>query len=192
MRVLVACEFSGVVRNAFLARGHDAYSCDVLPTVSEPRDRHYWRDVTPLLREPWDLVIAHPPCTYLAGLGARWFKDDPMREVRLREGCDFFRLCLNANAPRVCVENPTMLRRAMERIGVRWTQRVQPYMFGVGETKATYLWLKGLPSLLATKEVKGRFPKSHWLRANGIQQGLLRSITCQGVADAMADQWGSL
>lgn len=191
MRVLVACEFSGVVRESFRRKGHDAYSCDILPSrykIAE-EGRHLQCDVLPLLREKWDLVIAHPPCTYLANLGVRWFKDDPVgRRLKMIEACDFFLACLNANSDRVAVENPVMHCYARKRIGVKPSQTVQPWQFGVGETKATCLWLKGLPPLRPTEVVTGRTPRSHQIRHR--HQGLLRSITCWGIAEAMAEQWG--
>lgn len=197
MRVLVACEFSGVVRNAFLARGHDAYSCDILPGLNPTHDRHIQRDVSPLLGEPWDLVIAHPPCTYLTKLGAAKRAVDFGRRLKMLEAVDFFVACLNANAPRVCVENPIMFLDARARIGVDPSQKICPSQFGHDFTKATYLWLKGLPLLVPTdvREVimrgtPGRRDATSVHRSK--QPGLLRSITHRGIAEAMADQWGAL
>ncbi len=187
MRVLVACEFSGVVREAFLARGHDAYSCDLLPSASP---WHFQQDVTPLLQEPgWYLIIAHPPCTYIANLGVRWFKDYPVqRRLQLIDGCNFFLECLNARAPKICVENPIPHKHAMARIKVPYTQIIQPWQYGHGDTKATCLWLKGLPLLQPTEVVTGRNPRSHMMRHR--HQGMLRAITPKGIAKAMATQWG--
>lgn len=190
MKVLIACEFSGRVRDAFLDKGHDAYSCDILPsTTAKNRDHHIQGYAEDLLDEEWDLVIAHPPCTYLANLGVRWFKRDGVeRRLKLIEACDFFLRCLNANSPRICVENPIMHKYAKERIGVDPTQIIQPWMFGHGETKATCLWLKGLPNLVPTNVVSGRYPKSHL--ATGRYQQKIRSVTPVGIAQAMAEQWG--
>lgn len=192
-RVLVACEFSGVVRDAFLERGHDAYSCDILRSFSKRSpERHFQQDVTELLREPWDLVIAHPPCTYLTNTGVRWFKDDPVgRMLKLLSACDFFMACLNANAPMVCVENPIMHRYAKERIKEKATQIIQPWMFGHGDTKATCLWLRGLPELKPTNIVPGRRARSHMMSTSPFKS-MKRSVTYRGIAEAMADQWGSL
>lgn len=191
MRVLVACEFSGVVREAFLAKGHDAYSCDVLPSRhhAAAKGRHIQGDVRPLLKEPWDLVIAHPPCTYLTNCGVRWFKDDPVgRKLQLLEGAKFFVECLNANAPRVCVENPIMHKYARELIETSYSQIIQPFEYGHNDSKATCIWLKGLPLLKPTKEMEGRYGRCHMIRHR--HQALLRSITYSGIAAAMAEQWG--
>lgn len=198
MRVLVACEFSGVVRDAFIARGHDAISCDLLPT--ERPGPHIQGDVTGHLREPWDLVIAHPPCTYLTNSGARWLYDArfPNRWQHVIDGAVFFRACLEANAPRVAVENPIMHGWAAKIVGSKATQVIQPWMFGHLESKATGLWLKGLSPLAPTRDVGGQvrqLPKRethrvHWTGA-GRRRGHIRSITPAGIADAMADQWGA-
>lgn len=157
MRVLIACEFSGVVREEFLKRGHDAYSCDLLPSVylKASEGRHLQQDVIPLLRERWDLIIAHPPCTYLANSGVRFLKLDPMRIVKVREATAFFLEFVKAACPRVCVENSIHHKYARELIGYP-TQRIQPWQFGHGESKTTCLWLKGLPQLRPTKIVAGR------------------------------------
>jgi hypothetical protein len=198
MRVLVACEFSGVVRDAFLAREHDAYSCDLLPATTIT-GRHYQEDVLDLLDLSWDLIIAHPPCTYLCNSGVRWlYKDgskkngpDPRRWYEMCKGADFFQAMLRAPAARVCVENPVMHKHALELIDHRQSQIVQPWMFGHGETKATGLWLKGLPPLVPTDIVEGREARIHKMPPSE-DRGMLRSITYQGIADAMADQWGKL
>lgn len=191
MRVLIACEHSNTVRDAFLDRGHDAWSCD-LKKADHPNvnfRRHIRGDVTPLLQEPWDLIIAHPPCTYLCNSGVRWFKEYPNRQLRMLEGALFFLACLSANAPKVAVENPIMHGYAKDVIGEEPTQIIQPWMFGHGETKATCLWLKGLPPLTPTNIVEGREQRIHKLW--GPKAAELRSITYKGIADAMATQWGS-
>lgn len=194
MKVLVACEFSGTVREALLAKGHDAYSCDLLPTIVKcEKGRHIREDVRRVIKQPWDFVIAHPPCTYLANSGVGHLRSG-QNEDRMRlmwEGCLLFLDCLSANAPKVCVENPIQHCYARECIGESYQQLVHPWMFGDGCSKATCLWLKGLPKLVAThtkpqtsKTYGGyRLPPSPW-------RSRLRSITFQGIADVMADQWG--
>ena len=203
MRVLVACEFSGAVRDAFIRRGHDAISCDLLPSRSAYTGHaHIQGDVLDVLRRPrkygkWDLMIAHPPCTYLCNSGVRWLyvKGTTARVVQrwadMEAGAAFFRALYDAKVPRVAVENPVMHRYAKEHVGVEFTQSIQPWQFGHGETKRTCLWLKNLPPLRPTNIVDGRKPVVHFT-SPGPDRGLLRSITCQGIADAMADQWGSL
>lgn len=137
MRVLVACEFSGVVRDAFIAAGHDAMSCDLLPTDSP--GPHYEGDVRDVIDDDWDLMVAHPPCTHLAVSGARWFKDKQQEQT---EALDFVRLLMDAPIPRIAVENPVSIISSRIR---KPDQIVQPWQYGHGETKATCLWLKNLP-----------------------------------------------
>ena len=146
MRVLVACEYSGKVRDAFRAKGHDAMSCDILPTdVDGP---HYQGDVRDIINDGWDLMIAHPPCTYLTNSGVTWLHKDPSRWEKLDEGAAFFKSLLDAPIQRIAVENPIMHKYAKERIGgVKQSQVIQPWMFGHMEQKATCFWLKGLPLL---------------------------------------------
>jgi len=188
MRVLVACEFSGVVRDAFLSRGHEALSYDLLP--SELPGPHVMGDVTWSLQELWDLAIAHPPCTYLCNSGVRWLKDNPERWERMREAVEFFKLCLAANAPRVAVENPIMHRHAAQALPRR-TQIIQPWQHGHGETKATCLWLKGLPELQPSDVVDGRTARSH-REPDSRDRWKRRSRIYTGLATAMADQWGAM
>jgi hypothetical protein len=195
MRVLVACEYSGRVRDAFIAKGHDAMSCDLLPTdVVGP---HHQGDVFDLDLTQFDLMVAHPPCTYLTNAGVTWLHRDPSRWAKLDEGAAFFKKLLEAPIPRICVENPIMHKYAKERIGgVKQTQVVQPWMFGHMEQKATCLWLKGLPPLTPTNNVKeammalpdNQRQRLHYLPP-GPDRWKLRSTTYQGVADAMAAQW---
>jgi hypothetical protein len=184
MRVLVACEFSGVVRDAFLALGHDAWSCDLLPTESRP-ERHYHCPVEHILHKShrWDLMIAHPPCTYLAVSGARWWKD---KQAEQKEAIQFVIRLMRAPIPRICIENPVgILSTAIEPP----EQYIQPWQFGHGETKKTGLWLKGLPLLIPTKVVAGREARVH--RASpGPDRWKERSRTLPGIAAAMAAQWG--
>ena len=181
MRVLIACEFSGRVRDAFIAKGHDAVSCDLLPT--DAPGPHYEGDVNDLLVERWDLLIAHPPCTHLAVSGARWFKD---KKEEQKEALDFVRLLLNANIERIALENPISVISSQVR---KPDQIIQPWQFGHGETKATCLWLKNLPRLVPTNIVEGREAIVHKMPP-GPNRWKLRSLTYQGIADAMAAQWG--
>lgn len=180
MRVLVACEFSGIVRDAFIARGHDAVSCDLLP--SERPGPHYQTDVRDVLHYGWDLLVAHPPCTLLARAGARWWTG---RETEQEEALDFVRLLLAAPIRHIAVENPpgaigTRIRPA--------DQYIQPWQFGHGETKMTGLWLRGLPLLQPTCIVSGRTPRVHYA-APGPRRWIERSRTLPGIAAAMASQW---
>ena len=188
MRVLVACEYSGIVRDAFRARGHDAVSADLLP--SERPGPHHRGDVTPLLLERWDLVIAHPPCTYLANSGVRWLHERPERWAPMREAGEFFARCLAANADRVAVENPVMHRYGRDACGIgRPDCTYQPWQHGHGEVKRSCLWLRGLPPLMPSDVVEGRRARSY-LMSPSATRGLERSRTLPGVAAAMADQWG--
>jgi site-specific DNA-cytosine methylase len=188
MRVLVACEFSGVVRQAFQARGHDAVSCDLLPAEDGEHWRHMQRDVLELLDE-WgggvDLLIAHPPCTHLAVSGARWFKE---RRAEQAAAISFFLALANAWVPRIAIENPIGIMSTRYR---KPDQIIQPWQFGHGETKATCLWLKGLPKLAPTNIVDGRHARVH-REPPGPNRWKNRSRTYQGIADAMAAQWGGL
>ena len=195
MRVLVACEFSGIVRDAFIAAGHDAVSCDLLP--SERPGPHIVGDArviaTPAGR--WDLLIAHPPCTYLANSGVRWLYGgkgtvrDESRWRRMEDAAILFRTLLDhAPIPMVAVENPIMHRHA----GLpKPTQIIQPWQFGHPETKATGLWLRGLPPLVPTDVVDGRTPRVHYA-SPGPDRWKERSRTLPGIAAAMAEQWGAV
>lgn len=189
-KILVACEFSGTVRDSFLDYGHQAVSCDLLPS-SSGRGSHIQGDVSELLCEEWDLVVAHPPCTYLCNSGVRWLYTQPERMALMVQAAKFFLRCLNANAKAVCVENPIPHGKAIEIIGKRYSQIVQPWQFGHGETKATCLWLRGLPPLRATNVVSGRVGRIHKLPPSP-NRHLIRSITYSGIARAMAEQWGAL
>ncbi len=200
MRVLVACEYSGVVRDAFLAAGHDAISCDILPTESP--GPHYQGDVHDLLADDWDLMIAHPPCTYLSNAGVRHLWSVPSRngvlpkvhgEARwaaMREGASLFRDLMNAPIPRIAVENPIMHKYAIAEIGRRQDQVVQPWMFGEPVQKAVALWLVGLPPLLATGPIcEERYQLVHKM-APSADRAHKRSRFFPGIAKAMAEQWG--
>lgn len=183
MKVLVACEYSGAVRDAFRARGHEAMSCDLLPT--EVPGPHYQGPVQDVMGEGWDLLIAHPPCTHLAVSGARWFKDKVIEQA---EALAFVRLLLSAPIPRIALENPVSVISSRIR---KPDQIIQPWQFGHGETKATCLWLKGLPPLTPTNIVEGREARIHKMPP-GPDRWKERSRTYQGIADAMASQWGNL
>lgn len=185
MRVLVACEFSGVVRSAFCDEGHDAWSCDLLP--SEPHDfgwhlRHFQCDVREILHKGWDLMIAHPPCTHLAVSGARWFKEKAKEQL---EALQFVRDLLAAPIERIALENPVSIISSKIR---KPDQIIQPWQFGHGETKATCLWLKNLPPLKPTKVVDGREARVHRMPP-GPDRWKERSRTFTGIAEAMATQW---
>tara|TARA_B100001939_G_C16911565_1_gene604842 strand:- start:325 stop:870 length:546 start_codon:yes stop_codon:yes gene_type:complete len=181
MKVLIACEYSGRVRDAFTAKGHDAMSCDLLPT--DVPGKHYQGDVRDLLEDHWDLMIAHPPCTHLAVSGARWFKD---KKEEQEQALDFVRILLNAPVDKIALENPVSVISSRIR---KPDQIIQPWQFGHGETKKTCLWLKNLPPLEPTKVVDGRENRIHRMPPSA-DRWKLRSTTFQGIADAMAQQWG--
>lgn len=181
MRVLVACEYSGRVRDAFAAIGHDAWSCDLLPTESP--GQHIIGDVSEILADGWDLMVAHPPCTHLAVSGARWFKDKQREQA---EALDFVRMLIGAPIERIALENPVSVISSKIR---RPDQIIQPWMFGHGETKATCLWLKNLKPLEPTSIVEGRSQLVHRMPP-GPDRWKKRSLTYQGIANAMAQQWG--
>ena len=183
MRVLVACEFSGTVRAAFTRQGHLAVSCDLLP--SETEGLHYRGDVLDILEEGWDLMIAHPPCTHLAVSGARWFKD---KRAEQAEALEFVRQLLVAPIPRIALENPVSIISSKIR---KPDQVIQPWQYGHGETKATCLWLKGLPKLTPTDVVEGRVAKVHMMPPSP-ERWKERSRTYKGIAEAMANQWGNV
>lgn len=181
MKVLVACEYSATVREAFAAKGHEAVSCDLLPT--EIPGPHYEGNVLDILYDKWDLMIAHPPCTHLAVSGARWFKE---KQTEQKESLDFVRYLLSAPIDRIALENPISIISSKIR---KPDQIIQPWMFGHGETKATCLWLKGLPLLQTTNVVDGREARVHKMPPSP-DRWKERSRTFKGIAQAMADQWG--
>lgn len=186
MKILVACEFSGRVRDAFAARGHDAWSCDTKP--SETPGQHIQDDVLKILNDGWDLMIGHPPCTFLA-LCQIWRKYKPGQEWRKaeeEEAVSFFRKLWECNIPRICIENPMSV--ASTRVA-RKTQTIHPWQFGHGEKKTTWLWLKNLPLLMPTNIVEGREARVHRMPP-GPDRKKNRSRTYPGIADAMAEQWG--
>ena len=182
MRVLIACEYSGRVRDAFRALGHDAMSCDLLPTDAE--GPHHQGDVTELLHMGWDLMIAHPPCTHLAVSGSRWFKDKVKEQA---EALVFVQTLMDAPIAKIAIENPISVISSRIR---KPDQIIQPWQFGHGETKATCLWLKGLPKLTPTNVVEGREARVHRMPPSP-DRWKERSRTYQGIAEAMAAQWGA-
>ena len=183
MNVLIACEYSGSVRDAFTREGHFAMSCDLLDT--ETPGLHYKGDVTQILGLGWDLMIAHPPCTHLAVSGSRWFKDKVSEQA---EALAFVRLLMDAPIPCIVIENPVSIISSKIR---KPDQIIQPWQFGHGETKATCLWLKGLPKLTPTNVVDGREARVHRMPP-GPNRARERSRTYSGIAEAMAQQWGGL
>lgn len=198
MKVLVACEFSGRVRDAFLKKGHDAISCDLLPTESP--GPHYQGNALDIINNGYDLMIAHPPCTYLTNAGVRHLHDHctskngkhtaiygKARWSAMYEACEFFNKLRNAPIEHICIENPVPHKYARERIG-RYSQIINPWEYGHGEKKRTCLWLKNLPLLVPTNIVEGRKAVCH-LMPDTKNQGKLRSLTYQGIADAIAEQY---
>ena len=195
MKVLVACEYSGIVRDAFIAKGHEAVSCDLLPT--ERPGPHYQGDVMDIINDGWDLMIAHPPCTYLSYVGTRHWNKPGRAELR-EEALNFFIALYNSNIPKIAIENPLgYASKAFKK----YDQIIQPYYFGDNAQKRTCLWLKGLPKLkhpdpktLTKPEpiyiLKTSGKKIHWTEAN--HGGKVRSKFWEGIAKAMAEQWGCL
>ena len=183
MKILVACEFSGIVREAFAKRGHDAWSCDLLPT--EIPGQHIQGDVLEHLDEGWNMLIGHPPCKHLAVSGARWFKDKQGEQIA---ALAFVRQLLAAPIDKIAIETPISIISSHIR---KPDQIIQPWMFGHGETKATCLWLKNLPKLQSTNIVSGREQRIHKLPPSP-DRWKIRSRTFTGIAEAMADQWGAL
>jgi len=194
VRVLVACEFSGAVRRAFRERGHDAWSCDLLPAADG--GQHIQGNALYVANNmQWDLMIAHPPCTHLAVSGARWFRG---KETEQAEALDFVHMLLSANIPKICLENPVSIISTHIR---KPDQIIQPYQFVHDASKTTCLWLKGLPKLVSTQYVEPRIVKGKARWANQCDSGqnklgpsdnrwALRSETYSGVAKAMSEQWG--
>lgn len=204
MRVLVACEYSGRVRDAFVKKGHDAISCDFEPT--DAAGPHYQGDVRDIIGDGWDLMIGHPTCTYLTNTAVCHLHSPDATEPTLKgaprwaaldESAAFFKMLLMCDIPKIAIENPIPHKYAVERIGRKYDQLIQPWQFGHKESKATCLWLKGLPKLVGTDNVKEEMmllpkrerPRLHYLSPSPTRWKE-RSRTYQGIADAMADQWG--
>jgi len=191
MKVLIACEFSGIVRDAFAKIGHDAWSCDLLP--SERPGKHIQCDVRDVLDNGWDMMIAHPPCTYLANSGVRWLYEKPERWKKLEEAAKFFKTLLNAPIHFIAIENPIPHKYAIELIGRKYDQLIQPWQFGEPYSKATCLWLKNLPPLKSTKIIpKNQVKQQVWKEPPSKERWKNRSRTYPGIAEAMAEQWGRL
>lgn len=199
MRILVACEESQAVTKELRKLGHKAYSCDLLPCSGGHPEWHLQQDVREVLRQSWDMIIAHPPCTYLANSGVCWLvgnRAKPGRWDQLRAGAEFFRLFLDHPCPRIAIENPIMHKYAKELVGRAQDQVVQPYHFGHPERKATCFWLKGLPPLRKTDDVEEEMKKLppniaqrlHYLPPSP-DRAILRSKTFPGIAKAIAEQW---
>lgn len=202
MRILIACEFSGTVRDAFASRGHDVWSCDLEPT--DKPGNHHQGSVFDILNNDWDMMIAHPPCTYLTVTGNKWFKPEykdrfPTREQDRKDAIEFFMALMNANIPKIAVENPIGIMSTTFR---KPDQIIQPWQFGHEASKSTCLWLKGLPLLQHTNVVgKGEFVTyksgkrtAKWYADAACHdaktRAKIRNTTFQGIADAMAQQWG--
>lgn len=184
---MVACEFSGHVRDAFARRGHFAVSADLLRSEANP-GYHYRGDVRDILHDGWDLMVAHPPCTYLAIAGAAWMRA-PGRRAKIREALEFVRLLMDAPIRRICIENPVGLISTRIRPP---DQMIHPWQFGHTEEKKTHLWLKHLPLLRPTKFIPHRFHTRDFDNVTSPDRGKIRSVTFTGIAEAMADQWSVL
>jgi hypothetical protein len=197
MKILIACEYSGKVREAFRAKGHDAISCDLIAS-DDNSPHHIIGDVRDVIEsQEFDLMIAHPPCTYLCNSGVSWLSKDESRCAKLDEGAEFFSYLLNCNIPKIAIENPIPHKYAVQRIGRKYDQIIQPFQFGHAERKATCFWLKSLPKLQPTSNLKAEMesrPKSLAQRLHHLppskDRWKLRSETFQGIANAIADQWG--
>lgn len=183
MKILIGCEFSGIVRDAFIAQGHNAISCDLLPT--ETLGPHLQCDVLEIIDDGWDLAIFHPPCTHLAVSGSRWFKNKIKEQ---KESLEFVKKLMNAPIEKIALENPISIISSHIR---KPDQIIQPWMFGHGETKATCLWLKNLSPLIPTKIVEGRENRVHKMPPSP-ERWKNRSRTYKGIAEAMAEQWGKI
>lgn len=199
MKILVACEESQAVTIELRKLGHEAYSCDIEPCSGGHPEWHLQQDVTTLISNSWDMIIAHPPCTYLTNTGVCWLtgkKAKPGRWENLKIGAEFFKKIMNSDCEKIAIENPIMHKYAIEIIGRKHDQLVQPWMFGHTEKKATCFWLKGLPHLIETNNVKEemqKLPKREQQRLHYLppskDRAKIRSKTYLGIAKAMADQW---
>lgn len=199
MKILIACEESQIVCKAFRKKGHEAYSCDIQECSGEHPKWHIQGDVLPLLKEEWDLIIAHPPCTYLANSGVCWLHRDKTRWQKMREGAEFFKKFIEygSTGKAIAIENPVMHKYAKEIIVAPYCQIIQPWQFGHTESKATCLWLFNLPALKETNNVKEEMLKLSQRERNrlhylppSVDRQKIRSKTFQGIANAMANQWG--
>lgn len=192
----MACEFSGIVRDAFRAKGHEAYSVDLVPTESDPEFHIIDDAISIIYSQHWDMLIAFPPCTYLANSSVSWLwvkhkgkiVKNESRWENMEEAVKFFIALLNAPIDKIAIENPLQHGYAIKRINKTYTQKIQPWQFGHGETKTTCLWLKNLPMLKPTNIVSGRNPRVHF-ECSRLNRWKERSKTFQGIAEAMAEQW---
>lgn len=192
MRILIACEYSGIVREAFNSiHGYYAISCDLLPPEDGRTDYHYQGDVRDIINDGWDLMIAHPPCTRLSNSGVRWLNERNLWDD-MREAAGFFKMLLNCKIPKLAIENPIPHKYAVEIIGRNYDQIIQPHRFGHNETKATCLWLKNLPELRATNKIDPPYEHRIHKMSPGPSRGHERARTYPGIAMAMAEQWGCL
>jgi len=192
MKVIIACESSEIVKEQFLLKGHDAHSCDLL-AGEKGLPNHHQCDILDLLREYrgyFDMMIAHPPCTYLANSGVRWLHERADRWSKMQEGAQLFKALLYSDIPLVAIENPIPHKYAIEIIGRKYDEIIQPWWFGDGETKATCLWLVNLPPLMASVVSIGRIGRV-WLEPPSAERQKNRSRTYLGIAKAMAEQWGT-
>lgn len=193
MRCLIACEFSQTVCRAFREKGHDAWSCDLLDTEGDP-SYHIKGNVLDHLNDGWNLMVAHPSCTFLANSGSRWLYNDDgsvnfERWINMATACEFFRKLLEAPIEKICIENPIPHKYALASIGRKYDQIVHPWMFGNEYSKVTCLWLKNLPKLIPTNIVDGRDDRIHKC-SPGPNRWKIRSRTPEGLGKAMAEQWG--
>ena len=196
MKVLIACEYSGRVRDEFIKRGHDAMSCDLLPT--ESLGPHYQGDVMDILYDNWDIIIAHPVCQFITNSGVRWLDSDITRWKKMYDACEFFNKFIDHPCEKICIENPIPHKYSASWLKQKYTQLIQPWHFGHKKTKATCLWLKGLPKLKPTNIVgpppKDKEERKKWAECHrmspGSEREKIRSLTYQGIADAFATQWG--
>lgn len=191
MRVLVACEYSGIVRDAFLRAGHDAVSCDLLPSESSLGE-HYQGSVHDIIGDSWDMMIAHPPCTYLANSGVRWLYEDISRWPKMFEAAAFFNSLKVDHIPKIAIENPTQHKFARALVGPQHEKTYQPWQFGDNETKGVRFHLKGLPALHPLKITKPEGVEARvWKMPPGPNRQKERSRFFEGMANAMAEQWGT-
>ncbi len=195
MKILIACEFSGIVRDSFKDKGHDVISCDLLPT--EKQGKHYQGDIFDIIDNDFDMMIAHPPCTYLSNSGVSWLYRQEDRWNKMELASMFFKRLLESDIDKIAIENPIQHKYAREIIGKKYNQIIQPWQFGHTEKKSTCLWLKNLPSLAEENNVKEEMellPKNKQQRLHYLppskDRWKLRSTTYQGIANAMANQWG--
>jgi len=185
VKVLIGCEYSGIVRDAFKAKGHDAWSCDIIPTESP--GNHIQGDVLGVLDQGWDMMIAHPECTYTCFAGIRWNVNNPERQEKTKRAIEFFKRLWNADIEKIALENPVGVIPRLS--GIKWAQIIHPWQFGHEEEKKTCLWLKNLPPLKPTKIMDKREQKMFKM-APSKDRGKKRSLTYTGIAEAMAEQWG--